>query len=124
VKINPGFIPLRWDPVVVERLVAPGKALGEHFDSDPNFEGVAIQETSLGLSDEDLTKFGYTSDKYGDALVAVLTGIRHHMPHSHLFWNYYYDGVEQGERSFDDAIRVIRKYPVFNDSISPSFIEI
>ena len=32
----------------------------------------------------------------------------------YIFWNYYYDGIEKGERSYDDAIKVIRKYPTFN----------
>jgi hypothetical protein len=33
---------------------------------------------------------------------------------NYLFWTYYYEGTEKGERSFDDAIEVIQKYPTFN----------
>ena len=44
---------------------------------------------------------------------------RDEMHVKYLFWNYYYEGVKKGERSFDDAIEVIRKYPTFNrDKIS------
>ena len=220
-----GFCPVRWDPVVVDRFLALGKALGERFDADPNFEGIAIQETSLDLAEEDYEKFNYTTDGYRDALITLLTGLKHDLPRSHvfwyqnffdneegnhieqiaeaikdsgifmggpdilpynrwynkksyplydefknsitlfcsaqddsyrhhkndirvaleepvpaegyltmeeiflfardslhvryLFWNYYYEGTEVGERSYEDAIRVIRKYPIFNDSTGP-----
>ncbi|MTB51168.1 hypothetical protein [Lewinella sp. W8] len=32
----------------------------------------------------------------------------------YLFWNHYYEGLERGERSFDEAIEVIRANPAFN----------
>ncbi len=32
----------------------------------------------------------------------------------YLFWNYYYEENESGARSYDDAIKVIRKYPTFS----------
>lgn len=214
------FRPIRWHPVVVERFVALGKALGERFDSHPNFEGIAIQESSLGIPEEGLRAFDYTPEKYRDALITILTGLQDALPNSHvfwysnflpendghlrqvadaiedsgvfmggpdvlphrrfltrksypmyedyrnrltlfcsaqsdsykhhkndirqdqqepvhedgyltmeeiflfardslhvryLFWDYYYEGIEQGERTYDDAIEVIRKYPTFND---------
>lgn len=220
------FVPVRWDPEVVNRFIALGKAIGERFDSHPNFEGVATQESSLGLSEEDYLKYGYSPDKYRDALITILTGIQQSMPNSHvfwyqnfmhddrggvhlrqiadtiigsgiimggpdilpynlwynkksypmyreykdkltlfcsaqddsykhyindvrvsvqepidekgyltmeevflfardslnvryLFWNYYFEGVGKGERSYNDAIEVIRKYPTFNNSVGP-----
>lgn len=220
VEEDGGFNPVRWHPAVIEGLVALGKALGEKFDQHPNFEGVAIQESSLDLSEENFKRFDYSPEKYRDALITILTGLQCHLPQSHvfwyqnfmsgddghclrqiadeltgsnvimggpdilpynryyhlvsypmyedykdkialfcsaqddsyrhdkndirvsvkepvhpdgylsmediylfardslhvsyLFWNYYYEGSEQGERSYDDAIRVIRKYPTFN----------
>ena len=39
---------MRWSPYVVGRLNALIKAMGK-FDSHPNFEGIATQETSLGF---------------------------------------------------------------------------
>jgi len=218
-----GFNPVRWNRVVVERLVALGKALGEKFDPHPNFEGVAIQESALDLPEEDFNRFDYSPEKYRDALITIITGLQQQLPHSHvfwyqnfisgddghrlrqiadavkgfgaimggpdvlpynryyhilsypmyddykdsiilfcsaqddsyrhdkndirvsveepvhpdgyltlediflfardslhvsyMFWNYYYDGIEKGERSYDDAINVIRKYPSFNQSL-------
>ncbi|CAG0935357.1 hypothetical protein TFLX_04193 [Thermoflexales bacterium] len=216
------FSPVRWHPFFIERFVALGKSLGERFDSHPNFEGIAIQESSLGITEEGYKAFGYTPEKYRDALVAMLTGLQDALPNSHvfwysnflpgnddylrqvadaiegsrvlmggpdilpyrrflgrvsypmyeeyqqrltlfcsaqddsyrhhkndnrvdeqepipeegyltmeeiflfardslhvryLFWEYYYAGVERGERSYDEAIEVIRKHPSFNDSL-------
>lgn len=224
VPLDWGFCPVRWHPVVVERLVALGEALGKRFDNHPSFEGVAVQETSLGMSDEGWSAHEYTPEKYRDALVAILTGMQAGMPRSHvfwycnfmheddghlrqvadaveshgvfmggpdilpyrrymsrvsypmyedyrgrltlfcsaqddsykhhkndvrggrrpevheegyltveeiflfardslhvsyLFWNHKYGGEEQGERTYDDAIEVIRKYPTFNTSVGP-----
>ncbi len=223
IQYDHGFCPIRFHPYVVERFVALGKAIGEHFDRHPNFEGVAIQETSIDLSDEDLKRFDYTPEKYRDALITILNGLQDGMPNSlvfwyqngmyenpellrkvaesvsdsrvimggpdilpyrrwvrmsypkydefknrltlfcsaqddsymhhrndirittdepipdegylsmediflfardslhvrYLFWTYYYEGVEYGARSYDDAIKVIQECPVFNRSIGP-----
>ena len=212
------FLPIRWYPDYVERFVALGKAIGEKFDSHPNFEGIAIQETALDITEENLQELNYSPDLYRDALIAILKGLKNAMPNSkvfwyqngmhdnsghlrqiadtftgsnvvmggpdilpyrrwlrhtykiypeykdkltlfcsaqddsfkhhkndirysdkrpvheegylsmddiflyardqmhvkYLFWNYYYEGEENGERSFDDAIKTIRKYPTFN----------
>lgn len=212
------FCPIRWDPEFVDRFIALGKAIGERFDAHPNFEGVAIQETALDISEEDLLRYNYTPEKYRDALLSILNGLQNATPQSHvfwyqngmhknsghlrqiadsisggqvvmggpdilphrrwlrntykiyneykddltlfcsaqddsykhhkndiriseknpiheegyltmediflygrdsmhvkyLFWTYYYEGSDIGERSFDDAIEVIRKYPTFN----------
>ena len=80
------FRPIRWHPVVVERFVALGRALGERFDSHPNFEGIAIQESSLGIPEEGLRAFDYTPEKYRDALITILTGLQDALPNSHVFW--------------------------------------
>jgi len=219
-----GFCPVRWHPVVVERLVALGRALGERFDAHPDFEGVAVQETALDMPEESRAAHAYTPEKYRDALIAMLTGVQQSMPRSHvfwycnfmadddghlrqvadaieahgifmggpdilpfrrwlsrmsypmyedyrdrltlfcsaqddsykhhkddvragqrapvheegyltmeeiflfardtlhvkyLFWNYKYGGEDKGERTYDDAIEVIRKYPTFNTSTGP-----
>ena len=33
----------------------------------------------------------------------------------YLFWDYEYEITEPGQRTYDDAIKVIRKYPVITD---------
>ncbi len=219
---NDGWCPIRWNPEVVARFIALGDALGEHFDNHPNFEGIATQETSMGISKEGFDKFKYTHEKYTKALIETLRGLSKGMPNSNVFWyqnflgdfevgskylrqiadsivdygiylggpdilpyrigiksisypmyedykdkftlfcsvqdcsykhhkndtslnveetlpeegyltmedifkygkdslhlkyilwNYYYDGIDKGHRSYDDAIEVIKKYPTFN----------
>ncbi|MDW3647628.1 MAG: hypothetical protein R8P61_11220 [Bacteroidia bacterium] len=214
-----GFIPIRWDTEYLKRFIALGNAISERFNAHPNFEGIALQETSLGMPEDVLISYNYTPTKYRDALSTILTefstsfsgsnifwyqnGIggtntlireiadsishreniimggpdvlpyrkwlrytykiygdykdeislfcsaqddsyHHHkndiryseklplheegyltmediflyardeMHVQYLFWNYFYEGGEKGWRSFDDAIEVVKKYPVFN----------
>jgi hypothetical protein len=81
-----GFTPARWQPFFQERLLALGQALGERFDSRPGLEGVAIQESSLAVTDEGRDVFGYTPERYRDALITILTGLQAAFPRSHVFW--------------------------------------
>ncbi|MEM6803634.1 MAG: hypothetical protein AAF696_19675 [Bacteroidota bacterium] len=216
-----GFSPIRWDPIYLERFIALGKAISDRFNTHPNFEGIAIQETSLDMPEDILASYDYTPIKYRDALSSILNefsdsfsksnifwyqnGIggnnklirqiadsisyreniimggpdilphrrwlrhtykiygdyknkmklfcsaqddsyHHHkndirmseklplheegylsmediflyardeMHVQYIFWNHYYEDVVEGGRSFDDAIGVIQKYPVFNDN--------
>src|ERR1039458_6153522 len=46
-----GLTAMRWDPVVIGRFVALNRALARAFDDDPNFEGVAFQESGLMIGD-------------------------------------------------------------------------
>ncbi len=215
-----GFVPIRWNTEFLERFLSLGNMIAQHFDSHPNFEGIAIQETSLGIPDEVLSQYDYTPQKYQEALLHILEGFAdafstsnvfwyqngiqgsnelireiadeitgrkniimggpdvlpyrrwlrytykiypdykneiklfcsaqddsyyHHkndlklserepiheegyltmedifvfardeMYVQYLFWNHYYEKLEEGSRSFDDAIEVVKKYPVFNE---------
>jgi hypothetical protein len=47
-----GVTAMRWDPAVIGRFVALNHALARAFDDDPNFEGVAFQESALGRDAE------------------------------------------------------------------------
>ncbi|WP_439481852.1 hypothetical protein [Cyclobacterium plantarum] len=218
-----GFSPIRWNPEFLNRFLAVGEAISDRFDTHPNFEGIAIQETAMDIPEDVLLKYDYTPEKYQDALLSILNGfatsfsssnvfwyqngiqgsnklirqiadsISHKeniimggpdiLPHrkwlrhtykiygdykgkiklfcsaqddsyhhhkndiqlseaepiheegyltmediflyardemhvQYLFWNYYYEGIKNGERSFDDAIEVIRQYPTFNNQIT------
>ena len=86
VEADGSLDPVRWHPVMVARLVALGEALAERFDDHPHFEGVALQESAIDLTDEDRATHGYTPEKYRDALIAILTGIQKSMKRSHVFW--------------------------------------
>ncbi|PPK88486.1 hypothetical protein CLV84_1454 [Neolewinella xylanilytica] len=99
------FDPVRWHPEYVARFLALGKAIGERFGTHPNFEGVAIQETSLDMSEEDFLKYDYTPDKYRDALLEILRGLQQSVPQSRVFW--YQNGLHRNDghlRQIADSI--------------------
>jgi hypothetical protein len=81
-----GHSPVRWNPYYGERLIALGNALGEQFDSRASFEGLAVQESSLGITDDNRVTYGYTPEKYRDALIRILCGLQEALPRSHVFW--------------------------------------
>ena len=81
-----GYTVVRWNPTVITRFNALVKAMGARFDSNPNFEGIATQETSLGLDSATLNAFGYTPEKYRDAYINMLTAATVSLPTSRVFW--------------------------------------
>ncbi|MFA0961017.1 hypothetical protein AB9P05_04375 [Roseivirga sp. BDSF3-8] len=89
------FNPVRWEPEYIDRFIALGEAIGERFNDHPNFEGLAIQESALGLTEEDYAKFGYTPEKYRDALITILNGMREAMPNCQIFW--YQNGIHEND---------------------------
>ena len=91
-----GFCPIRWHPEFVNRFLAIGRAIGDRFDAHPNFEGIAIQETALDLTEEDVLRYDYSPDKYRDALISILNGLQNAMPQSHVFW--YQNGLHDNSR--------------------------
>ena len=56
------------------------------FDSHPNLEGIATQETSLSLDPPVLKANGYTPEKYRDAYINTLTAASKSLPTSRVFW--------------------------------------
>jgi hypothetical protein len=81
-----GLTPVRWHPYYIGRWLALVGALGEAFDSNPGLEGIAIQESSLGIPGTGYSQFGYTPELYRDALIAILTGTQDRLPSCHVFW--------------------------------------
>ncbi len=81
-----GYTIVRWNPTVVQRFNALVKAIGVQFDGNKNFEGVATQETALGLDTPALKQFGYTPEKYRDAYINMLTAATQSLPTSRVFW--------------------------------------
>lgn len=81
-----GYTVVRWNPTVVTRFNALTKALGVAFDKNANFEGIATQETALGLDSPVLKTFGYTPEKYRDALISMLGTAATNLPTSRVFW--------------------------------------
>lgn len=85
-KSGVGFISKRWDPYVISRFKALFKKLGEEFDKHPAFEGIALQESSLGIDSATLTAHYYTPEKYRDALISILMDAAQSLPTSQVFW--------------------------------------
>jgi hypothetical protein len=81
-----GYTIVRWNTTVVARFNALIKALGAQFDSNANFEGIATQESALSLDPAPLKQFGYTPEKYRDALISVLSSASTSLPTSRVFW--------------------------------------
>ena len=107
-----GFLdPVRWHPVMVERLLALGKALAARFDGDPHFEGLALQESALDMTNEARQAHGYTPERYRDALIAILTGIQKSMKQSHVFW--YCNFMRGNDGHLSQVAEAIVPYGVF-----------
>jgi hypothetical protein len=81
-----GYTIARWHPTIVTRYKALVGAMGKRFDSHPNFEGIAQQESALGLASTTLKQYGYTAEKYRDALIASFGHALTVMPRSRVFW--------------------------------------
>jgi hypothetical protein len=70
-----GYTAIRWaEPVRSEfkRLVA---SIYRQFGAHPAFEGMALQETALGLPAEALDKFKYTPDLYAQTYLDIVEAV-------------------------------------------------
>jgi hypothetical protein len=92
-----GQVVKRWAPYVQERMNALLKAMGTRFDADPNFEGVAFQETAMGFTAAIQAQHGYTPEKYRDAMITQLTNARKAFPKSQVFW---YQNYLEGKQAY------------------------
>jgi hypothetical protein len=93
---NRGYTTLRWDPFVVDRLQRLTANLGAQFDCDPNFEGMGFQESSPSLDESALQSYGYSPEKYRDALISLLRSAAASVPRSRVFW--YMNFVPHNQR--------------------------
>jgi hypothetical protein len=83
---NGGYVAGRWQPYVIQRLALLSQALGAAFDRHPNFEGIAFQESALGISWSTMSASGYTPEAYRDGLIQILKNARAAAPRSQVFW--------------------------------------
>lgn len=105
-----GWVAKRWDPEVVDRFSRLLKAIGSHFDGHPNFEGVAIQETSLGFPTDQNAAYGYKPEAYRDALITLLKNARDSLPTSQVFW--YMNFLEGRNAYLSDVADAIVPYRI------------
>jgi hypothetical protein len=96
---------MRWDPVVISRFVALNRALAQALNDDPNFEGVAFQESGLMIGPELRREHGYTPEKYRDALIQMLTESSHAFRRSQVFW--YMNHFEGGDQYLGDIAKAV-----------------
>jgi hypothetical protein len=100
-----GITAMRWDPVVIGRFVALNRALARAFDDEPNFEGVAFQESALMIGPELRKERGYTPEKYRDALIQMLTESSQAFRRSQVFW--YMNHFEGGDQYLGDIAKAV-----------------
>jgi hypothetical protein len=96
-----GYTMVRWNPTVVARYKALVAAMGNRFDKHPNFEGIAAQETALGLDSSILKSYSYTPEKYRDAYISMFNYALQVMPRSRVFW---YQNFFVGNQSYIGAV--------------------
>jgi len=89
----------RWKGQYVTRFNALTKALGNRFNSNPNFEGIAIQESALGLEGNILDANGYSANAYANALINIINTGSSNIPKARFFWymNFFPRGLDKME---------------------------
>lgn len=105
-----GFTSKRWDPLVVERFIALVRALGKEFNTDPHFEGIALQESALMISPAVQREQGYTPEKYRDALIKILAESSKALDRSQVFW--YMNHLEGQDGYLGDIAEAVMPYRV------------
>lgn len=100
---NRGFTAIRWDPKVEQRFTRLLAALGDRFDCDPNFEGIALQESAPSLDPTTLLQTNYTPEKYRDVLQRTLESASASFPTSRIFW--YMNYLPGGQQYIADIAR-------------------
>ena len=98
-----GFTGGRWQNQYVNRFNALTAEIGRRFNSNPALEGIAIQESAIGINDNILNANGYSAKKYSDALVNIITTGLNNIPNARFFW--YMNFLEGGM----DELEVITK---------------
>ena len=83
---NNGYVARRWHPYVVTRFSKLIDELATAVAGHPGLEGIAIQESSLSLTDNVLDANGYTPYAYRDALIDVIQAARVSFPEEQIFW--------------------------------------
>jgi len=89
-----GYIMWRWNPTVLPRFKQLVDAIGARYDSNPNFAGIATQETATG----GVTDGGYTPSGYLTALEAESDYIAAASPSSrHFAFENFIEGVSNSD---------------------------
>ena len=79
-----GYAARLWEQPVMDRLIALYKAIGARYDSDPYFEGIASEETTLSLV-KDRWPAGYSHSALETQYSRLVSSVRTAMPQTNLF---------------------------------------
>jgi hypothetical protein len=82
VRTKNGFVARLWDRRVMDRLIALYKALGQRFNDEPYFEGIATEETALGL---ETFPPDYSRPALAEQFKRLLTAARAAWPNTNVF---------------------------------------
>ncbi len=105
-----GITAKRWDPVVIDRYLALVRALAKAFNTDPNFEGMATEESALMIRPDVQQAQGYTPEIYRDALIKILIESSRAMSQSQVFW--YMNHLEGHDDYLGDIAAAVVPYRV------------
>lgn len=72
-----------WNPFVHERIIALVRALGQHFNSNPHFEGIGLSETAI--TDPILPLTAIQKNNYYANLLSVQKQMRNYFPNTLTF---------------------------------------
>lgn len=82
-----GYTLVRWAPAAQEFIANLILAIGARFKAHPALQGIALQETALGLSAAQLDAHGYSPAGYGETYIAWLKASAAAMPGRPVFWH-------------------------------------
>ena len=83
VRSKTGYVARLWEAAVMDRLIALHTAIGQRYEGDTRFEGLATEETTLALSQP--FPAGYSSAALGAQYTRLVTAVRAAMPSSNFF---------------------------------------
>jgi hypothetical protein len=82
IQTKTGYAARLWEQPVMDRLIALYRAMGARYDSDPHFEGIASEETTLSLKS---IPAGYSNSALGAQYERLAATVRPAMPRTNLF---------------------------------------
>jgi hypothetical protein len=114
-NVGPGYSTIRWNAYVQTRFRALIRAMGNAFDQNPRWYGIAFQETSTGLTSTDRTQTGYSdvpggANNYADALIANLKEASDHFPTSRTFFYQNYFPTVPTDYRIDEVVDALEGY--------------
>lgn len=102
-----GHVSKRWDPYVYNKFIALVAEINTAFGDEEYFEGIAIQESAIGLDDPDGD--GYDGVVYAAALQTQCEGCCLAMPTKRVFW--FMNFISTNNGAMDDIAQALKGDP-------------